>query len=69
MSKFEILRVRRYTELIPDAQGDGVSKSIYLVDYKVRINKKLTMTKEITVWATDELDAYNKAKHEIGKVS
>lgn len=65
MSKFEIKRLSRYTELIPNARGDGVSQSIYTVEYVVRINKKLTMTKELTLWATDELDAYNKARHEI----
>lgn len=62
MSKFEIELVRRETEPM---DIDGFMQSLYLVKYKVRLNKKLTMTREIAVWAEDELDAYTKAKHKI----
>lgn len=69
MSKHEILQVRRDTDLVENARGDNRTQAIFTVIYKVRINKKMTMTKELVLWAEDELDAYNKAKHEIGKVS
>lgn len=62
MSKFEIDFVKRETDPI---DIDGVMQGLYLVRYKVRMNKKLTMTREIAVWASDELEAYTKAKHEI----
>ena len=45
-----------------NAQGDNRTKAIFTVIYKTRINKKMTMTKEIVLWAEDELDAYNIAK-------
>ena len=65
MSKFEILQVRRDTDPIENAQGDNRTQGIFTVIYKVRINKKLTMSKELTLWAEDELDAYQQARHKI----
>lgn len=65
MSKHEILQVRKDTDLVENAQGDNRTQAIFTVIYKVRINKKMTMTKELVLWAEDELDAYNKAKYKI----
>ena len=43
---------------------DGIS---FFVDYTVRFSNSLTSTGRITVSAQDELDAYNKAKQELGR--
>ena len=68
MSKFEITKVvKGHADFADYLSVDG--ESFYQVEYKVRINKKVSMTKELLLWATDELDAYNKAKHKIGKES
>jgi hypothetical protein len=62
--KFEITQVVKDTELIliDNAMGDNQDLAIFTVKYRVRVNKKLSMDSQKVLWASDELDAYNKAK-------
>jgi hypothetical protein len=62
MSKFEITQVVRDTDVIANAMGDNQDLAIFTVKYRVRVNKKLSMDSQKVLWASDELDAYNKAK-------
>jgi hypothetical protein len=60
--KIEIVSVIRNTEAITNATGDNQARAIFTVKYRVRINKKLTMDSEEVLFASDELDAYQRAK-------
>jgi transcription elongation factor len=63
MRKFEILSVIRNT--LENEMGD--TRAIFTVKYKVRINKKITIDGEEVLFASDELDAYNRAKQIISR--
>lgn len=61
--KFEITQVVKDTELIDNARGDGKTQAIFTVKYRVRFHNTMSMDAQEVLWASDELDAYNKAKH------
>ena len=63
MRKFEILSVIRNT--LENEMGD--TRAIFTVKYKVRINKKITIDGEEVLFASDELDAYNRTKQIISR--
>ena len=63
MRKFEILSVIRNT--LENEMGD--TRAIFTVKYNVRINKKITIDGEEVLFASDELDAYNRAKQIISR--
>ena len=54
--------VKRETDDIQNAQGDGKTKAVYTVKYRVRTNKMLALDREEVLFAEDELSAYNLAK-------
>jgi len=60
--KIEIVSVIRNTEAITNATGDNQARAIFTVKYRVRVNKKLTVDGEEVLFASDELDAYQRAK-------
>lgn len=60
--KVEILSVIRNTDDIENAQGDGKTRAIFTVKYRVRANKMLALDREEVLFAEDELSAYNLAK-------
>lgn len=60
--KFEIIKVVCNTSPIPNAMGDNQDKAIFTVKYRVRFHNTMTMDSEEVLWASDELDAYNRAK-------
>ncbi len=60
--KLEITQVIRNTDVITNAMGDNQDKAIFTVKYRVRFHNTMTMDSEEVLWASDELDAYNKAK-------
>jgi hypothetical protein len=63
MRKFEILSVIRNT--LENEMGNTLA--IFTVKYKVRINKKITIDGEEVLFASDELDAYNRTKQIISR--
>lgn len=63
MNKFEITQVLRDTESVISSMVDNEGNGRFIVKYRVRINKKLTIESEEVLFAKDELDAYNRAKH------
>ena len=56
--KIEIVSVIRNTL----ENGEGDARAIFTVKYRVRVNKKLTVDDEEVLFASDELDAYQRAK-------
>jgi len=60
--KFEITQVVRDTDLVENARGDGKTQAIFTVKYRVRFHNTMSMDAQEVLWASDELDAYNKAK-------
>ena len=60
-TKAEIISVIKSTNHVQNAQGDGKSKAVYEVRYRVQTSKMLSSYEEI-VLAEDELDAYRIAK-------
>jgi uncharacterized protein YktA (UPF0223 family) len=60
--KTEIISVIKSTNHVQNAQGDGKSKAVYEVKYRVRFHNAMSMDAEEIVLAEDELDAYSIAK-------
>jgi len=63
MIKFEITQVLRDTESVISSMVDNEGNGRFIVKYRVRVNKKLTIDDEEVLFASDELDAYQRAKH------
>lgn len=61
-TKAEIISVIKGTNHVQNAQGDGKSKAVYEVAYRVRFHNAMSMDAKEIVLAEDELDAYNIAK-------
>lgn len=62
-AKFEITQVIKDTELIDNARGGNKAEALFTVKYRVRFHNTMSMDAQELLWASDELDAYNKAKH------
>jgi uncharacterized protein YktA (UPF0223 family) len=61
-TKTEIISVIKSTNHVQNAQGDGKSKAVYEIKYRVRFHNAMSMDAEEIVLAEDELDAYRIAK-------